>query len=128
MSTQMISILLNLILGGGFIAQLVTLRSMRKKAGSEAKGAEADAEKKELDNVEKAIKIWREMAENVIKQRDEALLNFTEMAKQVEALRRDVQKLNHTNQRILKLLDKISHENLESTVEEIKSEIQKSDA
>lgn len=116
------------IFGGGFVGSFLTVRAQRKKATAEAKGAEANAESTELDNVEKAIKIWREMAENLKSQRDEALNSFTEMSKQVEALRRDVKKLNSTNQKILKLLDKISHENLESTVEEIKSEIQKSDA
>jgi predicted RNase H-like nuclease (RuvC/YqgF family) len=122
--TELISLALNLIFGGGSLIWFITIRSQRKKAGAEAKGAEATAESTELDNVEKAIKIWREMAENLKIQRDEALNGFSDMSKQVEALRRDVKKLNCTNQKILRLLDKISHENLERTVEEIKSEIQ----
>lgn len=121
---DVVSIALNLIFGGGFIVTLITLRSQKKKAGAEAKGAEATAESTELDNVEKAIKIWREMAENLKAQRDEAINSFAEVSKQVEGLRRDVQKLNLTNQKILKLLDQISHDNLEKTVEEIKGEIQ----
>jgi predicted RNase H-like nuclease (RuvC/YqgF family) len=125
---DVVSIALNLIFGGGFIITLLTLRAQRKKAGAEAKGAEATAESTELDNVEKAIKIWREMAENLKTQRDEAIASFSEVSKQVEALRRDVKKLNCTNQKILKLLDQISHENLERMVKEIKDEIEKSDA
>jgi len=126
--TEFISLALNLVFGGGFLISFLTLRAQRKKAGAEAKGAEATAESTELDNVEKAIRIWREMAENLKTQRDEAITSFGEVSKQVEALRRDVKKLNSTNQKILKLLDQISHENLERMVKEIKEEIEKSDA
>ena len=120
---DIISIGLNLIFGGGFIITFLTLRAIRKKAGAEAKGAEATAESAELDNVEKAIKIWREMAENLKAQLETSNSRYEEVARQVEALRKDVHKLNLTNQKILKLLDKISHDNLETTVDEIKKEI-----
>jgi len=116
------------IFGGGFVGSFLTVRAQRKKATAEAKGAEATAESTELDNVEKAIKIWREMAESLKTELTASNAKYDAVAKQVEALRKDVKQLNCTNQKILKLLDKISHENLESTVEEIKSEIQKSDA
>ncbi|HAQ21111.1 MAG TPA: hypothetical protein DCR40_18040 [Prolixibacteraceae bacterium] len=122
-----ISLALNLIFGSGFIISLITLRSQQKKAGSEAKGAEATAESTELDNVEKAIKIWREMAENLKAELTVSNEKYDAVAKKVEGLRKDVQKLNYTNQKILKLLDKISHDNLETTVAEIKEEIKKSD-
>jgi predicted RNase H-like nuclease (RuvC/YqgF family) len=125
---DVVSIALNLIFGGGFIITLLTLRAQRKKAGAEAKGAEATAESTELDNVEKAIKIWREMAESLKTELMASNERYDAVAKQVEALRKDVQKLNCTNQKILKLLDKISHDNLESTVAEIKEEIKKGDA
>lgn len=114
------------VFGGGFVGSFLTVRAQRKKATAEAKGAEANAESTELDNVEKAITIWREMAENLKAQRDDALKQFGEVSKQVEALRRDVRKLNCTNQKILDLLDKISHDNLEKTVAEMKEVIGKS--
>jgi hypothetical protein len=116
-SFEVVSLALNLIFGGSLILTLVTLRAKKKKADAEAEGTE-------LDNVQKAIHVWREMAESMKAQRDEALSGFGEMSKQVEGLRKDVQKLNCTNQKILKLLDKISHENLEKTVEEMKEAIQ----
>jgi hypothetical protein len=128
MSIELISLLANLFLGGGFLFTLLTLRSQKKKAGAEAKGAEAMAQKTELENVEEAITIWREMAVEMKGQRDAALSSFSEVSKQVEALRKDVRKLNCTNQKILDLLDQISHENLEKTVKEIKDEIKKQDA
>ena len=125
---DVVSIALNLIFGGGFIITLLTLRAQRKKAGAEAKGAEATAESTELDNVEKAIKIWREMAESLKTQLSETQSNYTEMAKQVEGLRKDVNRLNCTSNRILKMLNQITHENMEKLVSDIKDEIQKSDA
>lgn len=124
----MVSLALNLIFGGGFIITFLTIRAQKKKASAEAKGAEASAESTELDNVEKAIRIWREMAENFKTELTCYQEKYADLARQVEGLRREVKKLNTTNQKILNLLDMISHDNLESTVAEIKSEIQKTDA
>jgi redox-regulated HSP33 family molecular chaperone len=115
-------------LGGGFLITILTLRAQRKKANAEAKGADALAESTELDNVTKAITIWREMAENMSKELADSRAKYDEVTSLVKKLQSSVDKLNCTNQKILKLLDKISHENLESTVAEIKNEIKKNDA
>lgn len=116
------------VFGGGFVGSFLTVRAQRKKATAEAKGAEANAESTELDNVEKAIKIWREMAESLKSELTASNAKYEAVAKQVEALRRDVRKLNCTNRKILDLLENISHDNLEVTVKEIRDEIKKSDA
>ena len=125
--TSIIITVFSALFGGG-IGSILTFKATRKKAGAEAKGAEATAKSTELDNVEEAIKIWREMAVEMKAQRDDALTSFSDVSKQVEALRKDVRKLYCTNQKILNLLDQISHENLENTVKEIKDEIKKQDA
>lgn len=124
---DVVSIALNLIFGGGFIITLLTLRSQKKKANAEAKGAEATAEGTELDNVTKAISNWREEAEYFKKELGEARSNYSEVTAMVVKLQKSVDRLNYTNMKILKLLDKISHDNLETTVAEIKNEIKKSD-
>lgn len=116
------------IFGGGFVGSFLTVRAQRKKATAEAKGAEATAESTELDNVEKAIKIWREMAQSLKTELEASRSNYAEVASQVELLRKDVQRLNTISNRILKMLDKITHENLDKMVETIKEEIQKSNA
>ena len=120
-----ISLLLNLVLGGSFLVNAHTLRSIRKKAAAEATGAEYTTESKELDNVEKAIKIWREMAESLKLQLSDSQAKYDQVATQVEELRKDVQKLNTISNRILRMLDKITHDNMEKMVETIKDEIQK---
>lgn len=112
-----ISLILNAILGGGFLVTFVTLRSTRKKASAEAKGSE-------LDNIQEAIGIWREMAENLRKElaesRAENDVMAHEMRKEIEALRKAVAKLTTVNNKMLKLLDKITPENIDSMIKQIK--------
>lgn len=122
------SLALNLIFGGGIIITFITLKSQRKRAAAEADGAVASADSTELDNVDKAIKIWREMAMELKSELTASRTKYEEVSVQVECLRRDVQKLNNISTRILKMLDKITHENLDKMVETIKEEIQKSNA
>ncbi len=114
---ELVSLILNLVLGGGLIGSLVTLRAKKKKASAEAKASE-------LDNVQEAITIWREMAENLRKEleasRKENELVTEQMRKEVESLRRAVSRLTSVNNKMVKLLDKITPENLDSMVEQIK--------
>lgn len=108
-----LSLILNLLFGGGFIASLVTLRAQKKKATADAKASE-------LDNVHEAITIWREMAENLRKELETSRTNYEEMSKQVDGLRKAVARLTNVNNKMVKLLDKITPENLDSMVEQIK--------
>ena len=57
--TQIISLVLNLALGGGLIVSLATLKSQKRKGEAEADKANAEVKTTELDNVQEAIKIWR---------------------------------------------------------------------
>jgi len=111
--------LFQLLLGGAFvsgISTLVTMKASRKKA-------DADARTSELDNVQEAVKIWRETAEAFKEQFETAKADNCEITKQIDALRKDVAKLTNITARVLKLLDKITPENLESTINEIRDEI-----
>lgn len=98
------------------ISTIVTLRATRKKADAEAKTSE-------LDNVQEAVKIWRETAEAFKTQFEASKADNCEITKQIDALRKDVAKLTNITARVLKLLDKITPENLESTINEIRDEI-----
>jgi len=111
--TTIISLLLNLVFGGGFITTLVTLKSSAKKA-------DADVKTTELDNVQEAVKIWRETAETFKRELDSYLANQKEMTLQMECLRKEVAKLSSINSKMVKLLDKINTDNLEQIVEQIK--------
>lgn len=110
---EIISLIANVLFGGGLIVTLLTLRSTKKKAGAEAKS-------KELDNVQEAITIWREMAESLKLELQSSRENYAEMTKQVERLKCAVTRLTTVNNKMVKLLDKITPDNLDSMVKEIK--------
>jgi len=123
----MVSTIVASLLGGGFVGGLLTWKAQKKKADAEAKGADASAESTELDNVEKAIKIWRDIAESLKNQRDDALINYEVLVKEVSGLKKSIRCLTATNQKILRLLASISHENFEIVAKEIQDEIEKAD-
>ncbi len=115
---ELVSLILNAILGGSLVVTLVTLRSTKKKASAEAKASE-------LDNVQEAISIWREMAENLKKELEESRgeneLLAEKMHREMETLRKAVARLTNINNKIVRLLDKITPENLEEMVRHIKT-------
>ncbi len=124
MTVELISLILNFLFGAGLFVTLVTLKSVKQEASGKARKAIAEAEKEvaavkkdEIQNVEAAIKIWREMAESMAERHDETM-------REVAALRREVNKLRMINNRIVKLLDKITPENLQATVDKIKQEME----
>jgi flagellar motility protein MotE (MotC chaperone) len=121
----LISTVINLVLGGGFVLTFLTLRAQRKKATAEAAGAEAQAESIELDNVEKAVRIWREIAEGVTAELKQQRAFNDQLNQKLEALQKQVEALNCQNKRIVKLLDKITHENLAEVVNQMKDVLNK---
>ncbi|OFX62693.1 MAG: hypothetical protein A2066_18850 [Bacteroidetes bacterium GWB2_41_8] len=123
MDFQIISVIVNALLGGGLIFQFFTVKALRNKANAEAEGAKASAESTELDNVDKAIKIWREMAEQLKNELQESRAKYMEVGKQVDDLGKQVNKLTTASNKILKMLDLIKHDNLEKVIEQIKDEI-----
>ena len=120
---DIISNLIALAMGGGFIYML-TIRAQRKKAAAEAQGAEALAESTELDNVEKAIKIWREMAESLREELAASREKYEAVVIQVNELKKSIDRLNTTNAKILRMLDKMSPSNFDKLITEIKQELE----
>lgn len=119
---SVVSSLISALLGGGMV-WIFAMKAQKKRLNAEAKGAEANAESTELSNVEKAITIWRQMAESLRAELEASRSKYDEVTKQVVELRKSVDKLNTQNQRILKLLDRISPENMDKLIAEIKHEI-----
>lgn len=134
--------ILTYILGGGFLALIVgivTLNAKIKEANAKAEQAVADAKKmqaeaksQELTNVEHAIKIWREIATDLAHKYAEQTQaystlnkNYTELTHKFDALNKEVKRLSTTSNKILTILDKMTPDNLESTKQEIRNELQK---
>ena len=86
---ELISTLVNVVLGGGLFVTMITLRSQKKKVAAEASLAEAVAESSELDNAEKIARMWRENFEALNLELKDTRLRAAEMALQVEALRKE---------------------------------------
>lgn len=118
MKTELISLIFNVILGGSWLVTFFTLRSKVKSA---AAAARAD----ELKNVDSAIKIWREIAEDMADKYNEMSERCDKLNANLLDLSREVNRLRQSNNKIVKLLDKITPENLENVVTEIKNELNK---
>lgn len=127
---EWISLLISFIAGGGLYA-LFTIGAKRRQANAEAaksevdvKSIEVDLKGKELDQVEQAVKIWRESAEASEKRYNELYDKMvTEMSKMQQSMtdmETTIKKLTATNNQILKILKEINHDNLEQKKQEAK--------
>ena len=116
------SSLISAVLGGGMM-YLFTLKSKKKEAAATAQNAEAMAESQELNNVEKAIAIGRKMAEDLEKELDKQRQKTLELTTQINELSKEVKRLTCINSRIMRLLDNITPDNIESTVGKMKKMI-----
>ncbi len=120
---EIVSIILNGVLGGGLLIQFMTTRSVKAKAKAEAELAEAEADASELSNADKAIRIYWDLAERLNTELQTQRAENVAVLKQIESLRREVTKLTAASNKILKLLDRITPENMESTIAQIKKEL-----
>lgn len=84
---EIISSILNLLLGSACVVTLATLKSVRAKAGAEAKEAEQEAKGKAIENEEKASKLLMDYIVEPLK-------------KEINALRKEVRKLQKSIDRI----------------------------
>lgn len=93
----LISLILNLALGGGLITVFATLKSVKQKARSEAKEAGADAESKELDNAARVIEMWQKFTQEKSMQdeKEKGVLKteVEDLKKSVDSLRSEIGKL-----------------------------------
>lgn len=113
---EIVSLSLNLLFGAGLWKALITLKSVKREANAKADKAIAEATSDELSNSGAIIKLWRELAEDMG-------AKHTEVMEQVEQLRKEVNRLRLINNKIVRLLDRITPENMEAMVQKIKDEI-----
>lgn len=110
---ELVSLILNLVLGGGLVVTLFTLSSIKKKAAAEAKNSE-------VGSMRNIIAVWKTAVDDLRGELEEARQVREQQQKEIEGLRRAVGRLTSVNGKILKLLDKIKPENVEEIREEIK--------
>ncbi|MEJ5316780.1 MAG: hypothetical protein WHS63_07215 [Tenuifilum sp.] len=103
-------------LASNIITASVTWLLARRKNIADARKAEAEAKASELDVIEDAIKIWRELAEDLKKE-------VQRLSDDNKALKCEVGKLRLINNKILRALDKINADNAEMVVNQLKKDI-----
>lgn len=108
MNPDYISLIINLVLGGGFITTLVQLRA-QKRLGM------ANARSSEIDNLDRVAKIWRESLESREKYFEEEM---SSLRLKMGVMETTIRSLSTTNKQILKILKEINHDNLEQKKEE----------
>lgn len=113
---EVVSIVLNVLLSGSLIVTIVTLRATKREANANARKAEALADGSEIESVDAAIKIWRDLAVEMASKQDV-------LSQQVEELSIEVRRLKNATNRVIRLLDRITPDNLEEMVKKIKDEI-----
>jgi hypothetical protein len=115
---------------GAFISALITWLFARRKNN-------AEADKSELDVVDKAIEIWRTLAQDLNKELVTLRQSNADLAKQVNCLTAKVEeltdenaklsgeitRLRQVNNRIVKALKEITSENAEAIVAKLQKEI-----
>ena len=87
-----------------------------EKARAEVQQMQADARKAELENVEQAISVYRQLSDELKAERDE-------LKQQLNGLERQLNSLTAQNRKIIKLLDKITPENMSAILDEIKNSV-----
>lgn len=93
-----ISLVVNLLLGGTSIVQFVTIRSLKKKAEEEAKGAA-------LENIDAAVETWKKIVNSLQEQIDKLLAQRASDAVKIEGLSEEVKQ---QNQRIEQLQEQVA--------------------
>lgn len=104
------------------VAALVTWFFARRKNRAEASKYQAEADSNELDNVEKAIKIWRESADNMAKHNEELRQKMDKVVEQNENLAEQNNNLIEVNKRLEKKLTQLErdYKNLLKNYNELK--------
>lgn len=113
---EIISPILNVVLGSGLIVTFITLRATRREAYANAQKAEAGAKTSEIDNADAVAKMWRTLAEDMSERQNK-------LAEQVDVLSLEVRRLKNATNRVVRLLDRITPDNLSEMIEKIKQEI-----
>lgn len=122
-TTEIISLVLNVLFGGGLWLSLVQIKQIKEQKDEEirrlkvdTKQVAVDTERTEIQNIENLARMWREQAELLERKLDT-------MQTKIDKLENDLLKMNKLNNKIYKLLDKVSRENWEQLVEQVKEEL-----
>lgn len=106
--TEIISLVLNLLLGGGFIVTLVTLRSKKRKARTEASQQEVDLVTSSVNSMIESQKTLMSHNQDLIEALTVAKRENADLAQKIDDLEKKMNCMISTNRQIVKLLKKIN--------------------
>ncbi|MFC2425033.1 MAG: hypothetical protein ACFNUT_00615 [Bacteroidota bacterium] len=122
-AVEVISLILNVLFGGGLWLSLIQIKQIKEQKDEEIRRLKADTkqvavdtERAEIQNIENLARMWREQAELLEKKLDA-------MQGKIDKLEYNLLKMNILNNKIYRLLDKVSRENWEQLVEQVKDEL-----
>lgn len=122
-AVEVISLILNVLFSGGLWLSLIQIKQIKEQKDEEIRRLKADTkqvavdtERAEIQNIENLARMWREQAELLEKKLDA-------MQGKIDKLEYNLLKMNILNNKIYRLLDKVSRENWEQLVEQVKDEL-----
>ncbi len=128
-TSELISLLVNLLFGTGFIVTIVTLSQTRKKAKAEADGAATDVQKSNVDLVSSSVNEMLQSVNALMTQNKELVSELVtknkekdDLEKRVDQLERKVACMVRTNREVLKALEKLNID--ESILKMLKKDLQ----
>jgi len=111
---EIISLIVNLLFGTGFIVTLVTLSQIRKKAKAEADGATTEVQKSNVDLVSSSVNEMLQSVNALMTQNKELVSELVtknkekdDLSKRVDQLEKKVACMVRTNREVIKLLEKL---------------------
>lgn len=109
---ELISLVLNLILGGSLIVTLVTLRSTRNEATAKADSAKSQAGKEKVDLVDNTVTTMIETVNKLLEQNQQLIDKYSAKSEETEILKREKTDLEHKFTLLEKKVDRMIKTNL----------------
>ncbi|HHT23168.1 MAG TPA: hypothetical protein GXZ87_07655 [Bacteroidales bacterium] len=118
---EIISLILNLLLGTGLVIQFLTIRSIRKEAGAKADIAVAQAGKGKIELVDNTVTTMVETVNKLLEQNQKLIENYAissednqrlrqekrDLEQKFSALEKKVNRMIQTNLKVIKVLEQM---------------------
>lgn len=109
---EIISLILNLVFGGGLIVTFVTLRATKNEASAKADSAKSQAGKDKVDLVDDTVTTMIETVNKLLEQNQGLIDKYTAKSEETETLKRDKTDLEHKFAALEKKVDRMIKTNL----------------
>ena len=109
---ELVSLILNLLLGTGLIIQFITIRAIKSKATAEADSTTSQAGKDKIDLVNQTVTTMVETVNSLMAQNKELIDRYTEKADETERLRDEKKEMENKINNLEKRVNRMIQTNL----------------